>query len=389
MVLALTGAALQADETYAPRAMEAVVVADAGRLVVMFDAGAEQMFGCPRAEAAGQPLSRFVPERVLSARAAHGSDARNGWFDAFTLAREDGSNALIEVAIFHVSWGADEVFTLILRDITGRSAVEAQLRRLNNLYSALSQINHAIAASTGRHELLEEVCRCLVELGGFQMAWIGWRTPDTDMLVPVAAWGDESNYLANIKIYVDGRPEGQGPSGTAFRTGTPMIADDMLTDPRCVPWRAEAKKRGFRSCAAFPIRLRGDVCGTLNVYAGETAFFKDKEVMLLAETARDVSYALDNYALEEERANAEAAARRERVFFNAMIESTPGILYLYNEQGRFLRWNRQFERVSGHTAEAIAEMRPADFIAPQHREELEAKIGEVFSSGSSSLRPRF
>jgi PAS domain-containing protein len=45
-------------------------------------------------------------------------------------------------------------------------------------------------------------------------------------------------------------------------------------------------------------------------------------------------------ALEFERA--EAAVRTERGFSRAMIDSMPGVVYLYDSKGRFLRWNRNF-----------------------------------------------
>lgn len=52
-------------------------------------------------------------------------------------------------------------------------------------------------------------------------------------------------------------------------------------------------------------------------------------------------------AQETERRQAERAARSEKQFSDAMIESLPGILYFYDSSGRFLRWNKNFERVSG------------------------------------------
>lgn len=370
---------------------DAMVVADSRGLVILFNAAAERFFGCDSAEATGRPLSAFVPERVFAGRETHGGRLellaadQAGWLDAFTHTNPQGEHRHIEVTLSHTSGDGEGLFTLLLRDVTGRSAAEAQLRRLNGLYAARSQINRAIVTSGRRHDLLEMVCRSLAEHAGFALAWVGWWAPETDALVPVASSGDASGNITSAKVYVDGRAEGQGPSGNAFRQGRPMIAEDMLTDPRCAPWREESIERGFRSCAALPVRLRGEVCGTLTVYARESGFFKDKEIALLEETVRDVSFALDNFVREEERANAEAAARRERSLFDAMIESTPGILYLYNEQGRFLRWNRRFEDVTGYSAAEIADMRPWDFFPPESKAALEARIADVFAQGSSRL----
>ncbi len=88
----------------------------------------------------------------------------------------------------------------------------------------------------------------------------------------------------------------------------------ILSDPITLPWQSEARRRGFRSSAAFPIRVQGEVSGTLTVYAAETGFFRDKEKALLEEATTDISFGLDNLAHEEERRRAEAVARNERRF---------------------------------------------------------------------------
>jgi PAS domain S-box-containing protein len=94
-------------------------------------------------------------------------------------------------------------------------------------------------------------------------------------------------------------------------------------------------------------------------------------------------------AREAESRHAEARAESERRFSDTMIESMPGILYFYDERGKFLRWNRNFERVSGYTGEEIANMTPLDFFAPADRPELQRRIGEVFERGESSVEAFF
>ena len=188
------------------------------------------------------------------------------------------------------------------------SAYATEVERLNRLYSALSHVNQAIVRMPTREELFKSVCRILVEDGRFSMAWIGWYDPETRVLMPVADWGDQRNgYLRRIKIYTDDRPEGRGPTGTAFRDGDPCVSNDMLSDP-ALPWREEVERRGFRASAAFPIRENDSVRATLTVYADETGFFQDKEITLLSEVAVDISFALDNLAREAGRKRAEGAA---------------------------------------------------------------------------------
>lgn len=92
---------------------------------------------------------------------------------------------------------------------------------------------------------------------------------------------------------------------------------------------------------------------------------------------------------ETRRLEAEAAAQREQTFSNAMIDAMPGIVYFYDEQGRFLRWNQNFARVSGYDAAEIATMHPLDFFAGPDKPRLAEKIAEVYEEGESSVEATF
>ncbi|MBL0215189.1 MAG: PAS domain S-box protein [Myxococcales bacterium] len=277
-----------------------------------------------------------------------------------------------------------------------RDAVEAalavrerEISRLSRLYAALSRINQAIVATPRRDELFHEICRALCEHGGFRMSWIGWHLPDTNQIVPLASAGDDQGYLRSIVIYADeARPEGRGPTGVAFREGRPYISNHLLDDPASLPWRDEIVRRGFAASAVFPIREAGQVCGALSVYAEEVGYFQDREIGLLTSAANDLSFALDSLAREQARRHAEVVVRHERDFSAAVLDALPGILYLYDQRGRFLRWNRNFEQASGYTAAEIAAMHPLQFFAGD-RELVATRIDEVFERGDSSVEAGF
>jgi PAS domain S-box-containing protein len=76
-------------------------------------------------------------------------------------------------------------------------------------------------------------------------------------------------------------------------------------------------------------------------------------------------------------------------FARNLIEALPGVFYLYDEQGRFLRWNRRFETVTGYPAEEIARMHPLDFFAAADKELLAQRIAGVFAAGEGSVEAAF
>ncbi len=62
-----------------------------------------------------------------------------------------------------------------------------------------------------------------------------------------------------------------------------------------------------------------------------------------------------------ERRAAENLLREQRLFTDAVLDSVPGMLYLYDSQGRLIRWNRQHERMTGYSAEEMARMTLLDW----------------------------
>ena len=79
----------------------------------------------------------------------------------------------------------------------------------------------------------------------------------------------------------------------------------------------------------------------------------------------------------------------KKLLSDSVINSLPGIFYLYDRDGRFVRWNKNFETVSGYTRDEVAGMHPLDFFGGEERKLLEEKIGNVFYSGYDEITAGF
>ncbi len=86
-----------------------------------------------------------------------------------------------------------------------------------------------------------------------------------------------------------------------------------------------------------------------------------------------------------ERRQVEEAVLRERDFSEAVLNSLPGVVYCYDQDFRFLRWNKNLERVLGCTAAEIARMNPLDFFADPDQGHVAAWIQAVFEEGTSEV----
>jgi PAS domain S-box-containing protein len=105
--------------------------------------------------------------------------------------------------------------------------------------------------------------------------------------------------------------------------------------------------------------------------------------MPMTDEAGNVVGVVGVYQDVTERHEAEEAAASERLFSNAVIDSVPGLLYLYDDQGRLLRWNKKHEEITGYSAEELAGMRLLDWYAgdPQSQDKVARAIERVRRQG--------
>jgi len=119
-------------------AMDAIITTDAQQRILLFNAAAEKMFGCPAAEALGQPITRFIPQRFHAAHSGHikkfgeaGVTTRAmGALGALWAVRTNGEEFQIEASISQIKASGKKLFTVILRDVTERVHAEEVRERL-------------------------------------------------------------------------------------------------------------------------------------------------------------------------------------------------------------------------------------------------------------------
>ncbi len=199
----------------------------------------------------------------------------------------DGTKGWFELHIQPVPEGV-----LILSiDITARRLADEHLRRASRALRTLSGCNQVVIRATEESQLLRDVCRVIVQVAGYRLAWIGFARKDPGKTVePVAQAGHGDEYVPQVQITWEDSPRGQGPTGSAIRSGQPVVCRDILTDPKFRPWRDQALRFGYASSIALPLIMADDVLGALNIYAPEPDAFDSEEIELLQELAGDVAY---------------------------------------------------------------------------------------------------
>lgn len=125
-----------------------------------------------------------------------------------------------------------------------------------------------------------------------------------------------------------------------------------------------------KSGVSFPVSIT-----VTPIWGNDDAVPGGRRILEVSKIVRDISA----------RRTAEALAGTEQRFAAGLIEAMPGIFFLHDAAGRLLRWNRNFERVSGRSAEDIAQTPLLELFAVAERPLLARRIAEMFDRGEATV----
>jgi PAS domain-containing protein len=242
----------------------------------------------------------------------------------------------------------------LIHDATELKLAEEELRQVNQALRMFNECNQVLVRATDESGLLDDVCRIIVEDGGYRLAWVGFAERDeTKTVRPVAQAGFEDGYLETVNITWADSERGRGPTGTAIRTGEPAICRHILTDPDYAPWREGAIRRGYASSIALPLAAEGQVFGALNIYAVEPDAFDVEEVKLLAELANDLAYGIIALRTRVEHQRAEEALRESEDRYRDLVEHSQDLICTHDLEGRILSVNQGAAKLLGYDQSAL------------------------------------
>ncbi|MEI7825155.1 MAG: GAF domain-containing protein [Chlorobiaceae bacterium] len=207
--------------------------------------------------------------------------------------RADGSVRDVEIYRNRIEIDGKPVIHAIIHDITERKLAEAELERLNRVLMVSDQCNKAMIHAQDEGELLQKICRTIVESGGYRMAWVAFAKDDeAKSLQRATSAGSIGDYFESTTISWADNEYGQGPAGTAIRTGQPVAVNHILTDPQFNLWRIQAIKNGYAAVLGLPLSIDNRVVGALTIYSEQQDAFNATETLQLTSLADNLAFGI-------------------------------------------------------------------------------------------------
>ncbi len=252
------------------------------------------------------------------------------------------------------------------REIAERKHVEEALRRSNRAMRMFRECNDAMVHAVSESGMLNDICRNIVGIGGYSLAWVGYggREGMTDM-TPVAWAGNGGRPTAEYPRGRGGGARGRCPVAEALFSGRTSING---INRAYELWLEEEAPNCCFSAVAFPLRGAEGVFGALYIHAEEPEAFDPEEVRILSDLADELAYGITSLRSGIGMRRAEDALRlRQR----AVESSSNGIMITdaVAPGNPIIYVNPAFERITGYSATEVTG-RNARFLFGDDREQL-------------------
>jgi PAS domain S-box-containing protein len=309
----------------------------------------------------------------------------------YRILATDGQTRWIRDHSYPVMSAAGELERVVgtARDITDRKLADLALASTNRALQMLSRSCIAINRVDEESELLAEVCRVAVDVGGYRMAWVGYAQDDAERRIqPMAHAGDENGYLAAIRLsWRDDDATGQGPAGQAVRSGQPQQTGDIRQAESRFYWHAPALERGFLSAICLPLRDGPRSFGVLCLYSAEAQNFSADEVRLLQELADNLAFGVIGLRARLERRRSQEAERQAVIKVReqaSLLDRAQDAIMVRNLDRTIRFWNKGAERLYGWTAEEVLGKSMETLMYPDPRVLADSMARTVANDGDWS-----
>ena len=274
----------------------------------------------------------------------------------------DGKNKVCLNKLFPVQNINGELYGVagISIDVTEYKQASSELAKKTRALKVLSKVDVAMVRASSEREWLQDVCKLLVEDGGYRFTWIGFAEQSKSRhILPVADAGYDEGFLEFLASSNALEAGNIDPAVRAIEENKVCLINDARNNEQFLFWRDESLKRNYRSICCLPIPMKDAFLGVLSIYSDETNAFDEPEVALLSELANDIGFGIHTLRMGHERLKAADALSSEKQKFEQIVEGVnAGVLLLDPDfsvlwaNNAFQSWFGDLEKIQGISCES-------------------------------------
>jgi signal transduction histidine kinase/ActR/RegA family two-component response regulator len=202
-------------------------------------------------------------------------------------------------------------YELLKKENEERRRVEDELLKVNRALKTLSQCNEVMVRAVEESALLNNICKTIVGVGGYQLAWVGLAETNGKLHVRPVSHANQADYDFELGPLTDSMGESKfNPIHDVVRTGQSKIIKYEYSQADAAPWMKFMAERGISASLFLPLKTGEKPIGALNIYSTDSDAFDTGEMGLLQELADDLAFGITALRTQLERNRAEAEKER-------------------------------------------------------------------------------
>ncbi|HBA65783.1 MAG TPA: hypothetical protein DCZ48_06335 [Methylococcaceae bacterium] len=239
-----------------------------------------------------------------------------------------------------------------VQDVTELRQAENEMRRLNRALRTLSLCNTTLVHAQQEQTLMNDICRILIDSGGYRFAWVGYAEHDDRKSIrPMAFAGGEIDLITSAKLSWADDASGRNPAAYAIRSKETFILKDIVNNSHdfAPAWREAALAEGYASVIALPLISDGETLGAITLDSVEPDAFDQAELRLLEEMAGDLAFGIRALRIRQEREHAESVLKVAENRYEELYENAPNAyVSVAPKNGVLLQFNQSLCEMLGY-----------------------------------------
>jgi len=279
-----------------------------------------------------------------------------------------------------IIWGFGAILGLLLLLLGGlalhivqRREGERAQRRMNRSLVILSTCNQRLIVARDESELLEDICRVVVESGGYLQCRVGFASAGSERIRIMGRWTRNVGRHGVSEPHVPIEPDDTERS--VLFTGRALVLR--------LPAGAPEPGPPVRSSIALPLRSQGGVFGILRIESLLPDAFDTEEMHLLTTLADNLAYGIMALRHAADRRAVLNELRQSKEQLSFLLESLPIVPFTAGsiDLGDVTYVGAAVTDMTGHPATAFQDD-PSFWRARVHADDLPGAL-----SAFKSLRP--
>ncbi len=296
--------------------------------------------------------------------------------DRSTVIKSDSTQALLISALFWIL----SLMALLFLSFILRKLIDVEEKNITDLsqqkkhYAALSSMSENIIYLDNKEALYNSLCRILVQVNGFNFAWIGIIDEEKQKITPYAANNISLDQLSQIQFSTvpDQNNTLKLPERAFLEKNHVILTKNELD--LCQECQ-KISGSGIQSVGSFPIYQNNHIVAILTIYSDNKNVFNLDFINLIENMLKALSFALNKIEAQQSQLLTKEDLRIASYAFEAQEAMT-----ITDINGNIIKINQAFTDITGYSAQEVIGKNPNVLQSSKHDKQFYQQMWEALKN---------